>query len=247
MRICIIGGKGKMGQVFAHLFEGEEVVISESDEESLQNIPKSEVILISVPIEETKRVIQSVIPYLTENQLLMDLTSEKVIPCLEMMKGKSSVIGLHPMFGPKVTSIEDQTVLYCPLRPGKWLGWVRAKLIGARLVETTPEEHDQMMSYIQCLTHFTTLVFGEALFKSSFSLERLLECTSPVFRKKVGLLERVLSQSASLYANIEIENAHFPKVLKDLREGLEKWEKLIVDKDTDGFCRAFDTLKEKLP
>ena len=56
----------------------------------------------------------------------MDLTSLKAAPVKEMLESPASVVGLHPMFGGRVSSFSGQTLAACPVRigPEQWQ-WLR--------------------------------------------------------------------------------------------------------------------------
>ena len=64
-----------------------------------------DLVVVSVPIRDTVRVIGEIAPFLREDQLLCDFTSLKTGPVAAMLRSKAAVIGLHPMFGPTVSSI----------------------------------------------------------------------------------------------------------------------------------------------
>ena len=109
MRLGIVGGDGKMGKLFAPIFERyvDEVITSLDP----INIAKScDIIVFSVPIEVTEKVIEELLPHIEERHLLMDFTSLKEGPCKAMMHSQGSVIGLHPLFGPSVSSIRGMTI-----------------------------------------------------------------------------------------------------------------------------------------
>ena len=50
-------------------------------------------------------------------QLLMDLSSLKVAPVQEMLRSPAGVVGLHPMFGGRVSSWADLAILNAPPGP----------------------------------------------------------------------------------------------------------------------------------
>ena len=91
-----------------------------------------------------------------KDSLLMDLTSLKAGPVRAMLEASASeVIGLHPLFGPGVPSLEGQNIVLCRARGTRWLPWVR-DIFGrknANLIEATPERHDEVMAVVQALNH----------------------------------------------------------------------------------------------
>ncbi|MFZ1127810.1 prephenate dehydrogenase/arogenate dehydrogenase family protein, partial [Methanoregula sp.] len=109
MKAGIIGGTGKMGRLFAPVFEraGYDVLVS-GRSTALTNEQLAgtcDLVVVSVPIRDTVRVIGEIAPFLREDQLLCDFTSLKTGPVAAMLRSKAAVIGLHPMFGPTVSSI----------------------------------------------------------------------------------------------------------------------------------------------
>ena len=74
MKAGIIGGTGKMGRLFAKVFEkaGYEVLVSgrKTVITSTDIAEQCDIVIISVPIRETVRVISEIAPLLTPGQLL---------------------------------------------------------------------------------------------------------------------------------------------------------------------------------
>ena len=108
MKAGIIGGTGKMGRLFCPVFEraGYETIVSgRSTALTNEQLAEScDIVIVSVPIRDTVRVIGEIAPVLRDDQLLCDFTSLKVAPVAAMLRSKAQVIGLHPMFGPTVSS-----------------------------------------------------------------------------------------------------------------------------------------------
>ncbi len=250
--VGIIGGEGKMGSFFSPIFKkyAKKVLIS-SETSQMTNkklVEASDIVIVTVPMDITPQVICEISPYLTENQLIVDLTSLKTRSCEEMLLSKASVIGMHPMFGPSVGGLEDQKVVLCPVRPGNYLKWLKDLLLaeGAKVIETDPETHDKMMALIQALTHFTSLLFVDCLSKQGIDFQAAKEYASPVFQMQLAIAGRILSQNADLYASIQMENHYFPEVLQDLDSSLEELQKIIAQGDRGAFKDRFHSLGKRL-
>ena len=167
MKVGIIGGTGRMGSLFSGVFEraGHEVACSGRNTRvsAMDLVSESDLIIVSVPIHSTAEVIRTIAPDLTASQVICDLTSLKVFPVREMLCSKAEVIGLHPMFGPTVRTLKQQTIIVTPERCSREnLGRLTDifETEGARITITTPEAHDRMMAVVQGLTHFITLRHG---------------------------------------------------------------------------------------
>ncbi len=241
----IIGGDGKMGKVFSKAFAPFfKEIITSSIGSSLTNIEivkRSQIVLLAVPIDAIETVLTEILSYLTENQLLLDITSIKEEPCHLMAKTKAYVIGLHPMFGPNVATLKSQTVALCPIRPGKFLTPLQeiCSQLQMNVIEITPEKHDQMMAYIQCLTHFTNIVFVNALEASGMQIDDLLPFASPVFLMQLQISTRVLSQDGTLYQEMQMRNPYFTKVLEKLISEVQSLSEMITSQNRSEFMQVF--------
>jgi len=119
---------------------------------------RCDIVIVGVPISATCDVIRLVGPLVRRESLLMDLTSLKAEPVKAMLESSTSdVIGLHPLFGPDVPSLDGQNIVLCPARGTKWLPRVKELFLsrGARLVEASPERHDELMAFVQDSRHLT--------------------------------------------------------------------------------------------
>ena len=133
IKVGIIGGTGQMGQWFKRFFQdnGCEVLIAgRSTELTHEECAKqSDVVIVSVPIDSTIEIIKKIGPLVRKDALLMDLTSVKEEPIKAMKKfSKAEVVGAHPVFGPSVSTIKDQTVVLCKGRGKKWFKWLESIL-----------------------------------------------------------------------------------------------------------------------
>jgi prephenate dehydrogenase len=226
--IGIIGGTGGMGRWFADFFEkeGHPVRVSGRDRGPRPSDMAGAclVVIVSVPIGVTEEVIRQVGPHMKREALLMDLTSLKAEPVRAMLETSASeVIGLHPLFGPSVPRLEGQNIVICPARGGKWLPWVRGVFgrNGAKLVETTPERHDEIMAVVQALNHVNTIVMGMAVRRSGLEDEIRGAFSTPIMRGKLDMIDRIFSNSG-LHAEIITANPHTAKMIGLYREILDK-------------------------
>lgn len=244
--VGIIGGKGLMGRLMADFFKsrGMRVLISDLKTKlsNIELVKKSDVIVISVPIDVTKKVIREILPFTRKNQLLTDVTSIKVFPIKEMLKSKASVIGLHPMFRPSSSGFKGQTIVICPARctsgEKKWLKKLFEKS-GARVSEMSAKKHDSLMAVVQVLIHFNSLVFGHTLRELKVDLGETMKAMSPVYRMRFDIVCRIFAQNPSLYANIQMLNSETPKVLRTFLKTTAKMTRIAEQKNFPEFLREF--------
>ena len=246
MKAGIIGGTGKMGQLFAPVFEraGYEVLVS-GRSTALTNeklADTCDLVIVSVPIRDTVRVIGGIAPLMREDQLLCDFTSLKVGPVAAMLRSKAEVIGLHPMFGPTVSSISGQTIVVCPARTTDAalsnLTTVFTRE-GAVCTVTTPEEHDRMMAVVQGLTHFVTICMADSIRRMGIDIQKTEEFMSPVYQIELGLVGRLLSQDPALYADILQQNPFVPEVIAACRSAAGELSEIVTRGDPEAFRDFF--------
>ncbi len=257
MRVAVIGGGGALGKLIAKIFAEEfEVVISDIDEEKGKKIAKelnvefspnnieatreSDIVIISVPIENTCETIKEVAPHVKPGALLTDVTSVKIEPCRAMLRfanREAEIIGMHPMFGPRISSLEGQLILLCPIRTEKWLNFL-IKFFENRKAKvhiTTPEEHDRIMSVVQGLTHFAYLSVASTIRELGIDVKESRKFSSPIYELMLDMICRITGQNPKLYANIQIHNPFVAKVHDIFIKNSKKLANCIKNKNEGKF------------
>lgn len=245
-RIAVIGGEGGMGRSLDRLFSdlGHEVMSADLETElrPADAAASADVVVISVPIRETRAVVEQLGPLVRDDALLMDVTSIKVDPMQAMLSStKASVVGTHPMFGPGVNTYQGQRVVICPGRGDAWLEWIRQMFAARGLVitEASPEEHDSMMAIVQVLHHFKTQVLGLALSRTGTTLEETLRFTSPAYLLETYVTGRHFAQAPELYGPIEMLNPDSGRVIDLFRESAANLAHILARQDQAAFDDVF--------
>lgn len=244
--VAIIGGAGAMGRRMAALFAelGHTILISDIDTplRPIDAASAADVVVISVPIADTAAVIREVGPRVRPDALLMDVTSIKSEPMRAMLESTTaSVVGTHPLFGPAVHSLQGQRIVLTRGRGDAWFEWLRVALQsrGALLIETTPEEHDRVMSVVQVLLHYSIEVMGRTLAALGVSIEQTLQYTSPIYAIELLLTGRHFAQSPDLYASIQMENPATADVMKAFLAAGEELRGIVAGRDREAFRGVF--------
>ena len=239
--IGIIGGTGGIGRWFASFFRGEGYpvhVTGRSEGMPLQELAaRCRVIIVYVPIAATTETIRRVGPHLPFDSLLMDFTSLKEKPVREMLKATNAeVVGCHPLFGPDCSSLAGQNIVLCPARGEKWFNRMEGLFVksGARVTATTPGEHDRMMAFIQGLTHLDTILTGLTLKESGVAEATLDAFSTPVFRTKRAIFEKVFGSRPELYAGLLAGNPNMRGILEMYEKNLHILKSLILSGDSEG-------------
>lgn len=211
-KVVIIGGRGQLGKIFVDLFTRSDytVAILERDDwsKSEEILADASLVIVSVPIRMTGKIIKK-LGQLPDDCILADVTSIKEAPLFEMMNvHKGPVLGLHPMFGPDVTGLVKQTIIACEGREPSQYHWLleQFQVWGAKIYPVAAHEHDQAMSMVQVMRHFSTISYGYHLMTEGADISQLVEMSSPIYRLELIMVGRLFAQNPELYTDIIFAN-----------------------------------------
>ncbi len=239
--IGIIGGTGKMGQWFTQFFQDHGLTVHTGGKKiSFQTIAKkSDIVIVSVPISETQSVLKKIIPLMTKDSLLTDLTSFKIMPLEAMKETTSGALGMHPLFGPSATLDQGLKIVFCKQKDNKHVGFLRDLFTksGIEIIDISPEEHDYQMAYIQAFTHAVNLLYAKIIFEQKNVLKNKLH--TPIFTLQSLIMGRVLHQDMKLLSDIQLYNPYLLPVLEAFVTQGKKLEKIIEKEDEKAFIEMF--------
>lgn len=211
-KVVIIGGKGQLGHVFVDLFQRSnyQVAVLEKDDWQQSDVILNDasLVIVAVPIRLTTKIIQK-LNNLPEDCILADITSVKEAPLYEMLKVHSGpVLGLHPMFGPDVAGLIKQTIIVCDGRGKNDYQWLleQFEVWGAKIYPVEASSHDQAMSMVQVMRHFSTIAYGYHLMTEGADISQLVEMSSPIYRLELIMVGRLFAQDPILYTDIIFAN-----------------------------------------
>jgi prephenate dehydrogenase len=245
--IGIIGGLGQMGRWFNRFFTGQgmEVIIGEPGLTPTcpEVAARADVVVISVPLHLTEKVIAELAPHVRPGALLTDLTSLKQGPMAAMLEHfAGEVVGTHPLFGPGEESLSGQNMVLCRGRGEKWFNWLNDLFVqaGAHVEVTTPEEHDRLMSLVQGLTHFTLISLGTTFRRLQANINCMETLATPTFRAVYDQVYHLVNQNFPLYAHIQLLNPQNRATHAAFAEAVEQLRQIVVAGDGDALVRVLE-------
>lgn len=245
-RVLVVGGRGSMGRFFAQSLRQSdyEVRILEPEDwgRAAELADRIDLCLLAVPIDVTPAVARQIAPHLPRHCVLADITSLKSEPVKAMLSCHiGPVVGLHPLFGPATRTMDRQIIVVSPGRDLPACQWFLDQLTvwGNVLVQTTPEEHDEVMGIVQALRHFATFAFGQFLHARNVPLLRTLELSSPIYRLELGMVGRLFAQDPHLYAEIVFASPERLALLQEYVRSLVNNLDLLERADKAEFIRRF--------
>lgn len=224
MKIAIVGGTGDFGKWYAQFFSsiGWDVTImgrSESGRQvaeqlnvDFQIFPSkitADYIMVSVPPNVVKNVLTQLKTLCNNDTLIFDVCSVKKEVCETLSSiNNKEIASIHPMHGPRISSLEGVSVVFIPLKTGEKYNLLKNifKSAGSDVIESTPEEHDKVISIVQGLTHFSSVVSAGVIHDLNVDFLRTLDFKSPNYELFSTLLTRILIQNPALYSEIQFEN-----------------------------------------
>ena len=247
--ITIVGGRGQMGRLFSSLWQHYGYSVRSLDNDDWNDAEKllsgCNLVIICVPIHFTLSIINKLALYIPEKTILADFTSIKTLPIQNMLRiHKGPVLGLHPMFGPTIASPHNQVIINCGGRPD--YDWVIESLakIGFTITDMTAQAHDQAMSFIQGIEHFSTFVLGTFLKSHNEHPSDLFNLASPIYQAKLALMGRIFDQDANLYADIITADNNRLALIDEYAKYFQHWINILKNKGQDGFITEFNQTKQ---
>lgn len=232
-----------MGQWFTYFFENQgfpvEIAGRKTKITPTQLAKKADILIVSVPISQTPKVLGVVAPFMKKEALLSDLASLKV-PSLDAMEDATcGTLGMHPLFGPSVTDATGRQIVFCHQKDNKYVTFLKElfEKSGISVIDMSADEHDYQMAYIQALTHALNLVFGKIAFDRKQELAASLH--TPIFALQSLVAGRVIQQDLSQLAEMEMYNPYFPTLLIEFLKVGENLLKIVQEKREKDFVNLF--------
>lgn len=253
-RIAIIGGAGQMGMLFLDYFHslGHQVVISDVDTERMERVAAqygaetvgdnieavkdADIVLISVPLEETPRVIEEVAPAMRRGALMMEISSVKhqVLETLKRVRRYGVLpLSLHPLFGPGAETPRDKKIAVIPLvNPEEELKLTQEIFSESEVFLVEVDDHDRIIAVTIVFNYLFNVSLADLIREEDLSNLRLLG--GPSFELQLLLCEGYLSQDSNLYYSAWRKNPYcreymrlYVKSAQSLLEKLENKESFL--------------------
>ena len=239
MKIAIIGF-GRFGKLFAELLlpYGEVFVVSSKkiEDDRFTQIELSEIsdcdwVIPCTPISTLEEVLKSITPHLKKGALVMDVCSVKVLPCQWLentLPAETEIIGTHPMFGPDSArnGLAGLQMVICPLRQSSEtlenIKNIFGGIMGLKIIETTPEDHDRQAAKSLSLVHF----IGRGLGEMKISKQ---EISTLGFERLLTVNETVNNDTWQLFLDMQKYNPFAKEARKEFINALTEVEKKIEE------------------
>lgn len=235
LSIAIIGNNGRMGRMFTKRFHNVGLSVQGIDsslpsqgsfQEALAGtIQQCQVVMLCVPVSALERLLPVLAPLLLPHQILVDITSVKVVPMRLMERYfQGSVVGTHPLFGPAPTPQDMRTILvqgthassdHCALVESLFTQ------IGSQVHWSSAMEHDEGVAFAQSLNFAVSAAFFSTL-KHQKNIEHFL---TPSFKRHLEAARKHLTEDTAMFLEFSGMNPCFPAALETYAATLERVKK----------------------
>jgi prephenate dehydrogenase len=269
LKIAVIGGTRGLGKWIASFLsrKGFNVVITGRNITTGESVSKklgvdytrdnikaastADVVIIAIPIDITPKIIKEIGPVMKEGSLLLDVTSVKMEPSKVMQEYAApgvEVLPTHPMFGPRIRSLDGQVVVLTPVKTGIWYERVSKFLESenTRTIVTTPEIHDRMMSIVQGLTHFAYISIASTIEKLDIDVKESRKFASPIYNLMLDTIARITAQNPYLVYSIQTKNSFIHEAHETFLETFVELKHMISKEDEAGFVQIMSSAAKHL-
>ncbi|MEE9586056.1 MAG: prephenate dehydrogenase/arogenate dehydrogenase family protein [Nitrososphaerales archaeon] len=264
MKAAVIGAAGKMGSWFTRYFteKGFETNVYDIDREGSKKVAEkynarqaadlnaaiidADVVLISVPIPMTPKVVLNVLEVVKDNAVVVEITSFKqnVIGHLKTAERNAvTLLSLHPMFGYGTKSLSGHKMVVVQVKNiEREVAAAQTLFPDAEVIPTTAKKHDEAMATVLALTHFVNFVFASTLPIKDIEKIRRLSGTS--FNLQLTLAESILHDDPEFLATLQKDNRYAIRSVNRLVKEAEALRTLVANKDRQELVTRLRSLKK---
>jgi len=266
MKVCVIGGAGRMGRWLVHHLtdQGHEVTISDIRHAEAKSVAeatgakmarsnheaarKAEATFISTPIDVTPKVLRDISSEIRRGTSVVEISSLKshIIPILNELGEKGvRTISVHPLFGPGVQDIAAEKIALIPVSdPSSEFKLAETFFPGAELVVVDVVEHDKAMALTLSLPHFLNIAFASVVGEEDINVLKKLGGTT--FALQLVLSEGVMTEDPTLYASIQMSNEYTARYLDKFLSKAEALKQHVSGKDSQRFLQFYADVRSSL-
>jgi prephenate dehydrogenase len=223
----------------------------------LAAVSGADLVVLCTPLAQMQSLVRQMLPALKRGAIVTDVGSVKgsVVKEIESLVAKAGAhfVGSHPMAGGEKHGVlaargdlfECAVCVVTPTRKTNpaALRKVEAlwKDVGARLLRTTPDEHDALVSRSSHLPHLTAATLANLVLDPKLPKEQVLLCATG-FRDTT----RIASGSPEMWRDIAMTNRkQIGRALGSFIAELNKFQSALKRGDTKAIAKFFETAKQR--
>ncbi|BCS90038.1 prephenate dehydrogenase/arogenate dehydrogenase family protein [Pseudodesulfovibrio sediminis] len=217
-KIAIVGARGQMGGLFSGDFTRLGCEVAElgrpyADDAVRAALTDCDLLMISVPVTAMDHVLEIMVPHMDGKTILCDVGSVKELPIKAMLEHYDGpVVGTHPLFGPIIPEGFEPKVAIMPGRESDASSADKVTALmqacGYTCFDSTAEDHDRALAFIQGLNFTSTVAFLAA----ARDVDGIEHFVTPSFKRRLDSAAKMMTQDTELFEVISEANPYLQEV-----------------------------------
>ena len=180
------------------------------------NISKLDLLLISVPVDETIKILPEILNNVGENTLVIDVGSTKFQICKSVSshKNRKQFLAMHPIAGTENSGPNSSVIglyhgitnILCEVDKTDPLLLDKAMKIlnnfKMKIIYMDPSSHDEHISYVSHLSHITSFILAKTVIQKEKNEKNIFDLAGSGFESTV----RLAKSSPFMWTPIFLQN-----------------------------------------
>ena len=219
------------------------------------NISKMDIILISIPVDDTVQILPDILNKIGKETLIMDVGSTKnsICECVSKHSNRNQFLAMHPISGTENSGpLSSKKGLYygitnilCEVEKTDQYFLDKAMKIfndfKMKIIYMDPSSHDEHISYVSHLSHITSFILAKTVIEKEKNEKNIFDLAGSGFESTV----RLAKSSPQMWTPIFLQNKiniiealdNYIKNLNELKFKIESNQKDSIIKDLNNINR----------
>lgn len=210
----------------------------------VNNLSGLDIVLISVPVDISLKIVNRVLDHVTEHTLVLDVGSTKLPICNEVQNhpNRQNFLAMHPISGTENSGPDASvkglytgiTNIVCEkektgLKQYEFALSIFQKL-EMKIIYMNPKVHDQHISYVSHLSHITSFILAKTVIEKEIDEKNILDLAGSGFESTV----RLAKSSPEMWSPIFIQNKNYiVEALSEYIDNLEVLKQMILKNENE--------------
>ena len=210
----------------------------------INNLSGFDIVLISVPVDISLKIVNRVLDNVAEHTLVLDVGSTKLPICNEVQNhpNRQNFLAMHPISGTENSGPDASvkglytsiTNIVCEKEKTGLKQYELALFIFQKLemkiIYMNPKVHDQHISYVSHLSHITSFILAKTVIEKEIDEKNIFDLAGSGFESTV----RLAKSSPEMWSPIFIQNKNYIiEALSEYIDNLEVLKRMILKNENE--------------
>lgn len=219
---------------------------------SLDDLNIADVVVISIPVDATVKILPSVLDKINDNTLVFDAgsTKESICNIVKHHKRRRNFLACHPIAGTENSGptaaisglYKGKTNIICEVEKTTFKLQEKAlelfNAIGMRIRYMDPVSHDKHIAYVSHLSHISSFMLGKTVLDKEKNEKDIFDMAGSGFASTV----RLAKSSPAMWAPIFQQNK--TNILETLKEYIANLQNFKNELQNDNFEAIYNEMEK---